>query len=644
MWIGTRDDGLRRLRPGRSGGELDRPVANDALTSPVMLSLAAGLHGDVWAGTPDGLSHVEANGKAKRYTSSDGLPDDLVRSLLAARDGTLWVGTRHGLAHLQSGRSGRLEIETEAHGLSSDLIGILYESGDGDLWIGTLAGLSRRRDGAIRNFTSADGLRSNLVTGLAEDNARRLWVTTRDAGPFLFDGQRFAAISPLGMPQELFGVVVDTQGFLWLRGRHGIVRGSAAELAQCASRAICQAALGVYGVEDGMPSEEIVANGTPSAWRTSKGELWFATRKGVAVADSSNLPVNTVPPPVVIERFLADNYEVPLTSRAQSLPSGHTRYTFEYAGLSYTVPSKVLYRSRLEEFDLHWSDASTHRSASYTNLPPGRYTFRVQAANNDGLWNDVGAQVQFRILPPFYRRWWFLLAVSFTLIGFSILLYRLRVRRLQLRFDAVLAERNRIAREIHDTLAQDFVGVSLQLDLVSQFLARNSLPEATTQLKATRSLVNAGLEQARQSIWNLRANSTQDGLPARVTAFTQRFSPGGVVVKTKIGGAYRALPGPIEEEVLKIIQEALSNVQRHAVATVVSVQLTYEQDKLVVAVADNGRGFSTSDAAARPGHFGLQGMRERASSLGAELNLTSAPGKGTIIEFAVPILKRGSQR
>jgi signal transduction histidine kinase len=116
------------------------------------------------------------------------------------------------------------------------------------------------------------------------------------------------------------------------------------------------------------------------------------------------------------------------------------------------------------------------------------------------------------------------------------------------------------------------------------------------------------------------------------------------VVKTKIGGAYRALPGPIEEEVLKIIQEALSNVQRHAVATVASVQLTYEQDKLVVAVADNGRGFSTSDAAARPGHFGLQGMRERASSLGAELNLTSAPGKGTIIEFAVPILKRGSQR
>jgi len=192
MWIGTRDDGLRRLRPGSSGSKLDRPTANAALTSPVILSLAPGLYGDVWAGTPDGLSHVEASGKSTRYTSSDGLPDDLVRSLLAARDGTLWVGTRHGLAHLQSGR---FDTETPAHSMGSDLIGTLYESGEGDLWIGTLSGLSRRRAGVARTFTSADGLRSNLVTGIAEDNAHRLWVTTRDAGVFLFDGHSFAAIS-----------------------------------------------------------------------------------------------------------------------------------------------------------------------------------------------------------------------------------------------------------------------------------------------------------------------------------------------------------------------------------------------------------------------------------------------------------------
>jgi len=194
-----------------------------------------------------------------------------------------------------------------------------------------------------------------------------------------------------------------------------------------------------------MPSEEIVTNGTPSAWRTSEGENLVRDPKGRGDSRPIQSPGKHCSAPVVIERFLADNYDVPLTSGTQSLPSGHTRYTFEYAGLSYTVPSKVLYRSRLEEFDPHWSDATNHRSASYTNLPPGRYTFRVQAANNDGIWNDVGAQVQFRILPPFYRRWWFLLTLSLTLIEFSVLLYSLRVRRLQRRFDAVLAERSRIA-------------------------------------------------------------------------------------------------------------------------------------------------------------------------------------------------------
>jgi signal transduction histidine kinase/ligand-binding sensor domain-containing protein len=641
MWIGTRDDGLRRLRLTPSGSKLDRPISNDALTSPVILSLAPGLHGDVWAGTPDGLTHVDASGSATRYTSSDGLPDDLVRSLLAVRDDSLWIGTRRGLVHLQSGH---FDIKTQANGLGGDLIGTVFESGN-DLWIGTLSGLSLLRGGLFTNFTQADGLGSKLVTSLTEDDTHRLWVSTRDAGLFLFDGHRFVAISVKGMPQEIFSVVADPQGFLWLRGPHGVVRASAAELARCAIQPTCPAALGIYGVEDGMPSEKLVPNSSPASWRTSSGELWFATRKGVAIADPANLPVNLVPPPVVIERFIADNSEVPLSSGTQSLPSGHTRYTFEFAGLSYTVPSKVLYRSKLEGFDHDWSDAASRRNTSYTNLPPGTYTFHVQAANNDGLWNYVGAQIEFRILPPIYRRWWFLLAVLLALTAFSILLYRLRLRRLHQRFDAVLAERSRIAREIHDTLAQDFVGISLQLGLVSQSLALNDLPGATNQLKATRSLVKAGLEEARQSIWNLRANTKRDSLPARVTALAQRFPAGDLILKTKIGGIYRALPSSLEDEVYRIIQEAISNIQRHAAATAINVQLVYRQEELVVTVEDNGRGFSLPDAVAIPGHFGLLGMRERTASLGGELNITSSPGEGTIVELVVHVPDRkGSQR
>jgi signal transduction histidine kinase/ligand-binding sensor domain-containing protein len=633
MWIGTRDDGLRRLRLTAYGSKLDQPVRSDALTSPVILSLAPGSHGDVWAGTPDGLTHVETSGRATRYTSSDGLPDDLVRSLLAARDGSLWIGTRRGLAHLQSGH---FDLKTQANGLGGDLIGTLFES-DNDLWIGTLSGLSLLRDGGFTNFKQGDGLGSKLVTSITEDDAHRLWVSTRDSGLFLFDGHRFLAILPKGMPQEILSIVADRQGSLWLRGQHGVVSGSAAELAQCATQLTCQPTLDVYGVEDRMPSEELVPNGSPSAWRTSNGELWFATRKGVAIADPASLHVNVVPPPVVIERFLADNNTLPLSSELQSLPSKYARYTFEFAGLSYTVPSKVLYRFKLEGFDRDWSDPTTRRNASYTNLPPGTYTFRVQAANDDGLWNNIGAQVQFRILPQLYRRWWFLLGVFLTLAAFSILLYRLRVKRLHQRFDAVLAERNRIAREIHDTIAQDFVGVSLQLDIMSQLLALNDLPQATNQLKVTRSLVKAGLEEARQSIWNLRANTKRDGLPSRVTALAQGFPVGDLILKAKIGGAYRALPNSLEDEIFRIIQEAISNVQRHAAATAVTVQLSYQHDKLVVTVEDNGCGFSVPDAAAKSGHFGLQGMRERAATIGADFSVTSSPEEGTVVELGVPV-------
>ena len=641
MWIGTREDGLRHLQFNASGSKLDRPVPNAALTSPVVLSLAPGSHGDVWVGTPDGLTHVESVGRTTRYTSSDGLPDDMVRSLLTDRDGSLWIGTRRGLAHFESGR---FDIKTQADGLGGDLIGTLFASGD-DLWIGTLSGLSRLREGRFTNFTQADGLGSKLITSLVRDDANRLWVSTRDAGLFLFDGRRFVAISAKGIPQEIFSLVADAKGFLWLRRSRGIVRASAAELAQCATQPTCQPNLNSYGVEDHMASEELVPNGSPAAWRTTSGELWFATRKGVAIADPINLHINVVPPPVVIERFLADNDVVPLSSQVQSLPSKYARYTFEFAGLSYTVPSKVLYRSKLEGFDRDWSDPSSRRNASYTNLPPGTYTFRVQAANDDGLWNTVGAQVKFRVLPPIYRRWWFLLAMLLMLTAISILLYRLRVRRLHQRFDAVLEERNRIAREIHDTLAQDFVGVSLQLDLVGQLLARNDLPEATNQLKQTRGLVKAGLEEARQSIWNLRANTKRDSLPARITDLAQRFPVGDLVLKTKIGGAYRDQPSSLEDEVFRIVQEAIANVQRHAAATAVNVRLIYRQDKLVVTVEDNGHGFSVPEAASRAGHFGLQGMRERAASIGAELNVTSSPGEGTVVELAVPVTNgKGPQR
>ncbi len=631
MWVGTRDDGLREVR----GGEVERPKFG-AATSSIVLSLAPGVGGDVWVGTPDGLNHIDG-AAVRTYSSATGLPDDFVRSLLVDPDGSVWVGTRRGLAHLQGSRVSTL---TRADGLGSDLIGTLYrEEPGGALWIGTLGGLSELQAGKLKTFGARDGLLGEIVTAVTRDGAGGVWVGTRDGGLSRVKGDRVTAFRASGLPRSIDALATDREGFLWIRGKEGIARVRSADLSLCAAKGDCSAAVRVYGAGDGMPSAEAAANGHPAVWSAANGELWFTTRKGVAITDPAHFPVNAVPPLVVLERWTVDDRETSTGPGELRVAPGHVRYTFDYAGLSYTAPSEVRYRFLLEGLDRKWTDAGGRRSATYTNLPPGKYRFRVQAANNDGVWNEAGAELSFVVAPPFYRRWWFyvLAALSVGLLG--TLLYRLRLRRLQTEFNLVLAERNRLAREIHDTLAQDFVGVSLQLEIISQLLKHSAVEAAAQQVDQTRKLVTEGLADARRSIWELRANTATDSLPTRLTEVADRFGrEAGVRPRLLIGGAYRPLSTRIEDETIRIAQEALTNVARHAGATEVAVELRYSDDSVLLELTDNGRGFPTTTVAgAAEGHYGLHGMQERAAVMGARLVVKSEPGKGTTVTLTVPI-------
>ena len=636
VWAGTREDGLRRIR----GDTTDEPVKVSELTSPVVLSLAPGERGSVWVGTPDGLNHVEASGAVRRITAADGLPDEFVRSLLAGRDGSVWAGTRRGLAHVTGTRT---ETVTKADGLGGDLIGTLLETAaKGDvpagLWISTSGGLSLLSRGAIRTFTARDGLDGQIVTGMAQDEAGGLWVATQTGGLSRYAGGRFMAVRGLALGETIDGIASDGVGYLWVRGARGVRRIAFAALTRCmGSSGPCDLTVERFGVADGMPSEESVAGGAPALWRTTNGEIWIATRRGLAIADAAHLPMNRVPPPVALERFLVDDAAMPVAGAPLAIAFGHARFTIEYAGLSYTVPSKVRYRFQLEGFDREWTNAGARRSATYTNLPPKSYRFRVQAMNNDGVWSEPGAELAFRIVPPFYRRWWFALAMLLLLAGLAVALYRLRLRRLERQFDAVLGERNRIAREIHDTLAQDFVGVSIQLELVSQLLGRTKTEAALAQIERTRRLVRDGLADARQSIWELRANTATDSLPTRLRAAVQRYRTETTTVQLRIGGAYRALGVRVEDEVLRVAQEALSNVDRHAHATEIAIELTYGADALRLAVRDNGHGFPADAGSLPEGHYGVRGMRERAAGMGGRLEIESAPGEGTTVMLQAPI-------
>jgi signal transduction histidine kinase len=291
----------------------------------------------------------------------------------------------------------------------------------------------------------------------------------------------------------------------------------------------------------------------------------------------------------------------------------------------------------LEGFDQHWSAVGTRRTAYYTNLQPGSYRFLVQAAGRDGLWSEKAAEVRFSIERPYYRRWWFYLLMLALAGGLVLLLYQLRLRRLQREFNAVLTERNRIAREIHDTLAQNFVGVSLQLEVVAQMLSRGEVSAARDQVDTTRVMVREGLDDARQSIWELRAVSAKDSLPTRLGRVVQRAGERGLKAECRVGGTYRELSAEVEEEVLRIAGEAVANVVRHANATTVSVDLQYSPHRLVLRVVDDGCGFDVAAVSTAEGHFGLKGMRERASTIDGQLKIEGLTGEGTSVTMEVNI-------
>ncbi|HEY2038248.1 MAG TPA: two-component regulator propeller domain-containing protein [Edaphobacter sp.] len=637
MWIGSNGDGVTRWLSGKE----HTLSVRDGLGSDVILSLAAGTNEDLWIGTPDGLNHLQ-DGRITSVTSVDGLPDDFIRSLLRDSDDTLWVGTRRGLSHFSNGK---ITTFTHANGLGSDLIGALvHPIGSNDLWIATLNGLSLLHNGSIKTFTTRDGLSGDIITALFSDTQGNLWIGTRDNGLTVrtADG-RFIALQRHDLPQTIDSILGDDAGSLWIGTAHGIFRVRLFELLACTASASCPLHVNRYGTSDGMPTEEISATGHPAAWKLSDGTLWFATRKGVAIVDPAHLFFNQIAPPVVIEQFTVDDA---VQRDGAEIPAGHTRLAFEYAGLSFVAPSRVRYRYRLEGFDKQWTEAGARRTAYYTNLPAGHYRFQVQAANNDGVWNEGGAGLSFSIRPPFYRTLWFLFLVAVLLAGLAVLFYRLRLRRLRSQFDAVLAERNRVAREIHDTLAQSFVGVSVQLELATQLLAQQQVDAARQQLDQTRAYVREGIAEARRSIWDLRAVTAQNTLPTRLTHLAEQFGSKNLNLHVQIGGTYRALETGMENEILRIAQEALTNVIRHARASSASLTLNYEPLQLTLTIADNGQGFSASETRllTAQGHFGLQGMHERAQHIDAKLSIVSATGQGTRIHLTAPLPNQKGQR
>jgi len=631
VWIGTNAGGLARYQDGR----FSTLTTREGLASNVILSLAQESDGTLLVGTPDGLNLIRG-GKISLLTSADGLPDDFVRSIQAGGDGRLSIGTRRGLALLQNHA---LTTYSRADGLGSDLVGAMLADGNGGLWISTLQGLTHLHDGKLKNYTTKEGLSSDIITALYRDNEGILWIGTQDGGLNAYTKDRFVRFpSSLNLPNTIYGIAEDLDQDLWISSNMGIYRVSRNELASFAATGRTMVTAISYGTSDGLKISESSGGGHPSIWHAKDGSLWFATLKGIAVVRGPHPRLNRVPPDIVIESVSIDDRTLD-PAQLTSIPPGHSRLSFEYAGLSFAAPQKVHFRYRLEGFDHNWVDAGPRRIAYYTNLSPGDYRFRVLARNNDGFWNENGASVAFRLEPRFYQTYWFgaLMLAALGVLAWSI--YRWRVRNVEARFDAVLQERNRIAREIHDTLAQGFAGVSVQLEIVSR-LMESSMESAREHLNQARALVRKSLTDARSSIWELRSQSAEDeDLAARFSRMAnQVVGSGPPKVELQIRGVYRPLSPRVERELLKIAQEAVTNAVRHANAERIDLELAFDSRKLRMTIADNGRGITgTPNGSGPDGHFGLQGMRERAEEIDADFRVETAAGKGTIVSVETPV-------
>ena len=657
LWIGTSGYGLNAVTRSAAGfAKAKTYTVRDGLTSDIILSLATAPDGDIWAGTPDGLNRLR-QGTISTFTTADGLPDDFIRSLHVDSDNSLWIGTRRGLAHLTfTGDNPHINTYTQSTGLGSDLVGAMARDTNGNLWVATLAGLSRLTAAPtpqITNFTTANGLSSNIITSLLPRGNGALLIGTQDHGWNLWNGQSFSPIANTGLGQTtIHAILDDNSSHLWFATAGGIAR------CDCDNTGVHATGVGrgggmnggcshwmEFGPADGLRTRQMATNSHPSAWRSHDGLLWFATPKGLVEVDPAHFPVNTVPPPLALVRFAVDDIDQPLNDNALKISAGHNHFQFDYAGLSFTAPQKVRYRYMLEGFDHQWTDAGSRRSAYYTSIPPGHYTFRVQAANNDGLWNTTGASLALQLRPHFYQTIWFYLLLLAFAAALVFLVLRLRLLRAQREFSAVLAERNRIAREVHDTLAQGYVGVSVQLEVLSELLRQNKNEAAARHLDTTRQHVREGLADARQSIWALRSqDSGENTLPVQLRRATEHANGHGLEAAFTLYGAYRPMSPGTEREILRIGQEAIHNVKKHAGARHLKVQLEYGPAELALIVTDDGRGFESTNGSSPAGHYGLTGMRERADLIGATLEVTSEIGTGTTVRLHLTTSKETHTR
>ena len=680
LWIGT-NVGLWRLKDGKTTSYL----TSNGPANNYVYSMFVDRAGHVWTGTDEGGLNEFTGHSVKTYRKSGGLADDFIPAIYQDRSGDIWAGTfSGGVSRLHNGK---ITNFTTREGLGNNRVWAIQEDHQGNLWFGTDAGLSLFRNNRFTNFDLHDASQETLGMGgvmvIFEDTDHVFWIGTYGAGLKRFKDGKFTTI---GIKQGLFddtiwSILEDDLGNFWMSSNRGIFSVKRNELINVVERKQAQLHSRSYGVADGMMSAECNGGSQYSGWKTRQGKLLFACLKSVVVVDPNHLPQNPYAPPVVIEGVKINQREN--TGPTARVPVGAGEVEFHFSALSYFAPEQVAFQCKLDGYEDTWTTPATRGFIRYTNLDPGKYTFRVKAANNDGVWNEEGASFSFYLQPHFYQTRWFYSLCGLVLVLSPVGIYLLRVRQMRKREQelTVLVSRRthelQAAKELAEAATRakgDFLanmsheirtplnGVSGTLDLMSQSelptdqkqllsMARDS---ANTLMVVINDILDFSRIEAGKLAFDVREFDLGATVAEAARTMALRAHQKGLElvyqVDPEIPQFLRGDPSRLKQVLHNLVGNAVKFTDQGEVVLRVSVKSRSGEDiELRFAVSDTGMGiapekqkaifeaFSQGDASTTR-RFGGTGLGLAISSriaelMGGSISVVSKPGEGSTFCF-----------
>jgi signal transduction histidine kinase/ligand-binding sensor domain-containing protein len=655
---------------------------NEGLIGANVHSILALSNGSVWVGNAGALDVIHAGG-ISAIAAGQGLPGHDVAAMFEDSTGRIWLGIDNtvmtyklgrfveikkadGSLLRQAGYASALAIDADAKGniwvlttkadqryllrirdqrpqddfrVDINRAQFLAVDRTAEIWIASEDGkLARYRNGKVEAVVSLRSGESRVVPrSLYIDSDNALNAATSNGLYRLKDGHLSLMDSRNGLPcSSIFSTIEDNYGSLWLYAKCGLLRISASDWATWQKFPDRKVPVKTFDALDGAQPD--LSQNQPVVSKSPDGRLWFASGEFVQMVDPSQTYANLIPPPVRIEKLVADrdSYD---TSTQLSLPPLRRELEINYTALSFKVPRKVYFRYKLEGHDKDWQEAGSRRQAFYSDLRPGRYRFRVIACNNDGVWNEAGDTLDFLVTPDWFQTSWFRILCILSGVFIVWVIYRLRVlqisRAISARFDERLAERTRMARDLHDTFLQTVQGSKLVADrALKPSTDVRRMRQAMEQLSVW---LGQATEEGRAALNSLRTTTTQtNDLAEALRRVTENgLIPSSMVTFSVVGDA-REMHPIVRDEIYRIGYEAIRNAFAHSSASRMEVELRYADD-LVLRVSDSGTGIDPDIAeTGKDGHFGLQGMRERAARIGGKLTIVSSTNLGTEIRLIVP--------